>query len=75
MTLQELKSQARQLSESDRWELVNSIIESLQTTPIEKTERSGAIQQMKGLLKTNQTAPNDQEVRAMLDEHRMEKYG
>jgi hypothetical protein len=29
---------------------------------------------MKGLLKTNQPVPTDEQVNAMLEEHRMEKY-
>jgi hypothetical protein len=29
---------------------------------------------MKGLLKTNQPAPTDEQVNAMLEQHRVEKY-
>ncbi|MBP5972310.1 hypothetical protein HW132_06080 [Brasilonema sp. CT11] len=74
MSLQELKKQARQLSVSDRLELVHAIIESLQDVPNQQSERSDIIKQMKGLLKTDEPAPTDEQVAAMLEERRMEKY-
>lgn len=74
MSLQDLKEQARQLNVDDRLELVRSIIESLQDSPNQQTERSRAIRQMKGLLKTNQLAPTDEQVQTMLEERRLEKY-
>ncbi|MFM6311270.1 MAG: addiction module protein, partial [Dolichospermum sp.] len=49
-----------QLPESDRLELVRAIIESLQNQPSQKSERTRIIKQMKGLLKTNQPAPTDE---------------
>jgi len=74
MSLQDLKDQARQLNVEQRLELVRSIIESLQETPSQSSERSQAIKQMKGLLKTDQPAPTDEQVQAMLEERRVEKY-
>ncbi|MBD2132362.1 hypothetical protein H6F47_07935 [Sphaerospermopsis sp. FACHB-1094] len=74
MSLQELKEKACKLSESDRLELVRVIIESLQNQPNQHSERTRIIKQMKGLLKTNQPAPNDEQVKAMLAEHKEEKY-
>ncbi|MBO1054839.1 MAG: hypothetical protein HEQ25_23485 [Dolichospermum sp. DET73] len=74
MSLQELKEQAFQLPESDRLELVRAIIESLQNQPSQKSERTRIIKQMKGLLKTNQPAPTDEQVNGMLEEHRVENY-
>ncbi|MBE9170463.1 hypothetical protein IQ238_24065 [Pleurocapsales cyanobacterium LEGE 06147] len=65
MLLQELKEQALKLPPSDRLALVSAIIESLQDKSISKSERSGAIRQMRGLLKTDQPAPTDEEVAAM----------
>ncbi|MBS9391652.1 MAG: hypothetical protein HEQ29_00300 [Dolichospermum sp. LBC05a] len=65
MSLQELKEQAFQLPESDRLELVRAIIESLQNQPSQKSERTRIIKQMKGLLKTNQPAPTDEQVNAI----------
>lgn len=66
MLLQELREQVFKLSPSDRLALVSAIIESLQDTPIAETDRSGAIRQMRGLLKTDQPAPTDEEVAALL---------
>ncbi|MEH1946695.1 MAG: hypothetical protein V7K77_07020 [Nostoc sp.] len=74
MSLQELKEQARQLPASDRLELVRAIIESLQDVPTQLPERSTIIKQMKGLLKTEQPAPTDEQVEFMLEERRVEKY-
>jgi hypothetical protein len=74
MSLQELKEQARQLSVSDRLELVSAIVESLREAPSQPLERTSIIQQMKGLLKTDQLAPTDEQVATMLDERRMERY-
>ena len=74
MSLQELKEQAFQIPKSDRLEPVRAIIESLQNQPSQKSERTSIIKQMKGLLKTNQPAPTDEQVKAMLEEHRVEKY-
>ena len=37
-------------------------------------QRADAIQKMRGLLKTDQPAPTDEEVEAMLEERRVEKY-
>ena len=74
MLLQELKEQAVKLPPSDRLALVTAIIESLQDTPVSESDRSGAIRRMRGLLKTDQPAPTDEEVAAMLEERRLEKY-
>jgi hypothetical protein len=74
MLFQELKEQVFKLPSSDRLALVIAIIESLQTQPILGSDRSGAIRRMRGLLKTDQPAPTDEQVAAMLEERRMEKY-
>ena len=74
MLLQELKEQAFRLSPSDRLALVSAIIESLQNTSMSQPDRSLAIKRMRGLLKTNQPAPTDEEVAAILEERRVEKY-
>ena len=74
MLLQELKEQVFKLSSSDRIALVSAIIESLQNQPIFGSDRSGAIRRMRGLLKTSQSAPTDEQVAAMLEDRRMEKY-
>jgi hypothetical protein len=74
MLSQELKAQIFKLPPSDRLALISAIVESLQDTPVTKPERSGAIQRMRGLLKTDQPAPTDEEVATMLEERRVEKY-
>jgi len=75
MSINELKEQVVKLSKSDRLALVSTIIESLQEdSQVSKSDRSRAIQRMRGLLKTDQSAPTDEEVTAMLEEHRVEKY-
>ncbi|QKQ74666.1 hypothetical protein [Nostoc sp. TCL240-02] len=74
MLLQELKEQVFKLPPSDRLALVSAIIESLQDTPISEPERSSAIRRMRGLLKTDQPALTDEEVAAMLEERRLDKY-
>lgn len=75
MSLHELKEQAVRLSKSDRLALVSTIIESLQEdNQVSKIDRTKAISRMRGLLKTDQSAPTDEEVAAMLEERRVEKY-
>jgi hypothetical protein len=74
MLLQEVKEQVFKLPPSDRLALVSAIIESLQDQPVSGADRSGAIQRMRGLLKTDQPAPTDEEVAAMLRARRLEKY-
>jgi hypothetical protein len=74
MLLQEVKEQVFKLQPNDRLALVSAIIESLQEQLVPKADRSSAIQRMRGLLKTDQPAPTNEEVVAMLNERRMEKY-
>jgi hypothetical protein len=74
MSLIRLKEQARQLTTSDKLELISDIIESLRTTTTHSTDKTSIIRQMKGLLKTELSSPTDKEVERMLEERRMEKY-
>lgn len=74
MLSQNLKAQVLKLTPSDRLALISVIIESLQDTTVTQPDRSGAIRRMRGLLKTEQPAPTDDEVTAMLKERRVEKY-
>ncbi|MBF2017553.1 MAG: hypothetical protein IGS23_20580 [Rivularia sp. T60_A2020_040] len=74
MLSQELKAQIFKLPPSDRLALISAIVESLQDNPLKQPERTGAIRRMRGLLKTEQPAPTDEEVAAMLEERRVEKY-
>ena len=63
MLLEEVKEQVFKLPPSDRLALVSAIIESLQDPPVTRGDRSGAIQRMRGLLKTDQQTnrPRDQQ--------------
>jgi len=72
MLLEEVKEQVFKLPQSDRLALVSAIIESLQDQPVARGDRSGAIQRMRGLLKTDQPAPTDEEVAAMLEARRVD---
>jgi hypothetical protein len=74
MLSQELKAQVFKLPPSDRLALISAIVESLQDTSVTQPERSAAIRRMRGLLKTDQPAPTDEEVATMLEERRVEKY-
>jgi hypothetical protein len=74
MLLQEVKEQVFKLPPSDRLALISAIVESLQSPPIAQPERSEAIQRMRGLLKTDQPAPSDQDVAETLEVRRVEKY-
>ena len=74
MLLQELKEQVFKLPSSDRLALVSAIIESLQNQSILSADQPGAIRRMRGLLKTGQPEPTDEQVVASLEERRMEKY-
>ncbi len=74
MLLQEVKEQVFKLPPRDRLVLIIAIIESLQDTNVSSSERSSAIRRMRGLLKTDQRAPTDAEVAAMLEERRVQKY-
>ncbi|GAB4278862.1 MAG: hypothetical protein Fur0025_05730 [Oscillatoriaceae cyanobacterium] len=74
MLLPELKAEILNQPPGDRLALVAGIVESLQETPVSIPERSAAIHRMRGLLKTDQPAPTDEEVAAMLEERRLEKY-
>jgi hypothetical protein len=74
MLSSELKAQVFKLTPSDRLALISVIVESLQESPASQSERSAAIRRMRGLLKTDRPAPTDEEVAAMLEERRVEKY-
>jgi hypothetical protein len=73
MLPQELKVQILKLPPSDRLALPSAIAESLQDIAVTQPDRSRAIRRMRGLLKTEQPAPTDEEVAVMLEERRVEK--
>ncbi|AFY85219.1 hypothetical protein [Oscillatoria acuminata] len=74
MLLPELKAEILKLPPGDRLALMAAIVASLRETEGSIPERSQAIHRMRGLLKTDEPPPTDQEVAAMLEERRLEKY-
>jgi hypothetical protein len=68
MLSQELKTQVLNLPPGDRLTLISVIVESLQEPKITQADRSAAFQRMKGLLKTDQPAPTDEEISVMLED-------
>jgi hypothetical protein len=74
MFLQEVKAQVFKLPPRERLSLIAAIIESLQYPPVPESDRSGAIQRLRGLLKTDRSTLTDEEVAAMIEARRMEKY-
>ena len=62
------------LSPQDRLALVDAIMESLSERPVSQSDRSAAINRMRGLLTTDRPALTDEEVAVMLDRRRTEKY-
>ncbi|MBW4575013.1 MAG: hypothetical protein KME08_06985 [Aphanothece sp. CMT-3BRIN-NPC111] len=74
MNLQELKNQAYKLSVSERLELMNAIIQSLQHELRPRSDIKGAVERMRGLAKTDAPPPTDTEVEVMLEERLIEKY-
>ncbi|MBW4442944.1 MAG: hypothetical protein KME10_17235 [Plectolyngbya sp. WJT66-NPBG17] len=80
MTLQELEQQVHQLSVAERLSLLNTITRSLQQEidpPSKSTpqEKLAIVNQMRGFLaRPGEPAPTDEEVEAVLDQRRVEKY-
>ena len=52
MTLQELQQQALQLSTSDRWQLVQTLLESLKRETYPKLKQ-GSLSQLRGIAKSS----------------------
>ena len=75
MLSSELKAQVLSLLPDDRLTLIAVIVESLKNKTITQTDRSASIQRMRGLLKTDQPSPTDEEVAAMLEERRLANAG
>lgn len=80
MTLRELEQQIYQLSIAERLSLLNTITRSLQQDidpPSKSTtqEKRAIVNQMRGFLASpGEPAPTDEEVEAMLEQRRVEKY-
>jgi hypothetical protein len=74
MLPQALKLEVFKLPPRDRLALISVIVESLHESQVSQAERSAAIRRMRGLLRADRPAPTDEEVAAMLEERRVEKY-
>ncbi|MFN6569391.1 hypothetical protein [Dendronalium sp. ChiSLP03b] len=60
MTLQELQKQALQLPISDRWQLVQTLLESLQRETTSGLKK-GNLSRLRGIAKSTETASEDVE--------------
>jgi hypothetical protein len=69
MTPHALQTQALALPTADRWQLTNALLQSPSTA-----KPQGLAASLIGIAKTNNPAPTDDEVAAMLDERLAQKY-
>jgi hypothetical protein len=74
MTLHELQDRALKLSVEERWQLIYTLMQSLQPKPLKQTKPKGLAASLIGIAKTDTPPPNDEQVKAMLDERLMQKY-
>lgn len=75
MLLSELREQVFRLPISDRLNLVKDIIDSIQEKPnFSPAEKNAAFLRLRGVAKTDEPSPTDQEIEAMLEERRLEKF-
>jgi len=73
MTLSEVRDQALKLSAEDRWELINTLMRSLQPSS-QLTVKPQLVVSLIGIAKTDAPSPTDEGVQAMLDERLVKKY-
>ncbi|MBW4622879.1 MAG: hypothetical protein KME17_26405 [Cyanosarcina radialis HA8281-LM2] len=74
MTLNELQDRALKLSVRDRWQLINTLMRSVQPQPQLTVKPQGLAASLIGIAKTDAPPPTDEEVKAMLDERLVQKY-
>ena len=72
MTLQELQKQALQLPISDRWQLVQTLLESLQRET-GSVLKKGNLQRLRGIAKSTQMS-SDEDMAADYASYLTEKY-
>jgi hypothetical protein len=70
----ELTAQVLALPSPDRRALLATLVTSLTEEMKSRGERAEAVNRMRGLLQTEQPAPTDTEVAALLAERRSQKY-
>lgn len=80
MTLQEIEQQVHHLSIAERLSLLNTITRSLQqeiepAQTLSQQEKLAIVAQMRGFLsRPGESAPTDDEINALLEQRRIEKY-
>lgn len=73
MTIQKIREQVLDLTEEERWELIDILMKSLRTkTPIAIKNR-GIAASLVGIAKTAAPAPTDEEVKAILETRLLQK--
>lgn len=77
MLTQNIRKQVLGLPIEDRLALIKDLIDSVRAASPSRSleDIAAAVQRLDGLLVTDEPAPTDEEVKAMLHERRMEKYG
>jgi len=74
MTLRDLQEQALKLPVDERWQLINTLMRSLQPTAESTVKPKGLGASLIGIAKTDAPPPTDEAVKAMLDERLVQKY-
>jgi DNA-directed RNA polymerase specialized sigma54-like protein len=73
MILAELQEQALKLTVNERLQLANTLLRSVQSNSESTSKIKGLVPDLIGIARTK-NPPSDEEVKAMLDEHRVQKY-
>ena len=74
MTLHDLQEQALKLPVDERWQLISTLIRSLQPNSASTVKPKGLAASLIGIAKTDAPPPTDEAVKAMLDERLAQKY-
>ena len=74
MILRDLQEQALKLSVFERWQLIHTLMRSLQPNSQSTVKPKGLAASLIGIAKINAPPPTDEDVKAMLDERLVQKY-
>lgn len=74
MTLRDLQEQALKLPVDERWQLINTLMRSLQSNSQPTMKAEGLAVSLIGIAKTDAPPPSDEEVKAMLEKRLVQKY-
>ncbi len=74
MTLRDLQEQALKLPVDERWQLINTLMRSLQPNSESTVKPKGVAASLIGIAKTDALPPTDEAVKTMLDERLVQKY-